>query len=367
MRSGLRLWPLLLVLCCSCQSVADELRGLADTPPLDYAVLVTGGAFLTEAIGGAGTFAPTPAQAGEDADGPVAVNGTTAGEAIAMTTIVDLLRRGGVFQRVEAEIDPGQRRRQRDQLRAGATAAECQAFLQAARDDGYDLLLVVEELADGPIEAQGINGRWPVTFVTWILLGLGMFIPDHTFESRATLRVTVRELQTGRVLHDPLLLGGPIDLSLVERGAFLGIVISILVPPFWVGDDEENVVAAVRDVVQRRLLVSLARDLKSESVRQRLRERGIASFDRVDLPVGPGVAVQSRESLSVARLRSIDVALDPVVAARFEKELLESVRREGELFRYQAALPRELNGSGVQVLVGTIRGSVASATFARRR
>ncbi|MCB9887513.1 MAG: hypothetical protein H6838_18630 [Planctomycetes bacterium] len=365
MKSLRLLWLLLPALFSACQSVADEVRGLADTPPLDYAVLVTGGAFRTDAIGGAGTFAPTGDAEADPASAPAAAPGADA-EVIAMTSIVDLLRRGAVFQRVEADVDLQRRRQHRDQLRAGATAAECQAFLQAARDDGYDLLLVVEELADGPIEAQGINGRWPVTFATWILLGLGMFIPDHTFESRATLRVTVRELQTGRVLHDPLLLGGPIDLSLVERSDFLGIVMSILVPPFWVGDDQEAVVAAVRDVVQRRLLVSLARDLKSESVRQRLRERSIASLDRVDLPQGPGVAVVSRENLSVARLRPIDVALDPLVAARFEQALLASVRRDGELFRYQTPLPRELNGSGVQVLVGTIRGSVASATFARR-
>ena len=356
-----RWWSLLLTFFAACQSAAEEVRGLADTPPLDYAVLITGGAFRTDPVGGQGTFTPR-------ADEGLAADSPGGDEAIAMGAIVDLLRRGRVFQRVDADGEVAALRSQRrDALRAGATAAECQAFLQAARDDGYDLLLVVEELADGPIEAQGINGRWPVTFVTWILLGLGMFIPDHTFESRATLRVTVRELQTGRVLHDPLLPGGPIDLSLVERGDFLGILLSIVVPPFWVGDDEENVVEEVRDVVRRRLLVSLARDLKSESVRQRLRERSIASLDRVDLPTGPGVLVLSRESLSVVRLRPIGAGLDAAVAARFEQELLASMRRDGDRFRYQAPLPPQLGDGGVQVLVGTIRGSVASATFAARR
>lgn len=347
--------PAVLLLLSGCQSTADEVLGLAQTPPLDYAVLVTGGAFRVAAAGDHGTFTPPDgAPSGDD-------------EAIAMQAIVDLLRGGAVFQRVASQGSVAERRQRLAQLRAGATSVECQQFLQSARDDGYDLLLVVEELADGPIEAQGINGRWPVTLVTWLLLGLGMFIPDHTFESRATLRVTVRELQTGRVLHDPLLLGGPIDLSLIERGAFLGIVISILVPPFWVGDDDQTVLEVVREVVQRRLLVSLARDLKSDLVERRLRERSIASLESIDLPRGPGIAVDSRESLSVARLRPISGTLDPAVAARFERELLASMQRDGERFRYQALLPREVERDGVQVLVGTLRGSVSSATFAARR
>lgn len=349
-------WPLLLAGLHACQSTADEVRGLTDTPPLDYAVLVTGGAFRVPAATGQGTFEPW--------DGAALAPGD---EAIDMNAIVELLRGGEVFWRVDAEDTADLRRERLAQLRAGATAPDCQRFLQAARDAGYDLLLVVEELGDGPIEAQGINGRWPVTLATWLLLGIGMFIPDHTFESRATLRVTVRELQTGRVLHDPLLPGGPIDLSLVERSDFLGIVTSIVVPPFWVGDDRQTVVDAVREVVQRRLLVSLARDLKSDSVRQRLGERSIANLSRLDLPTGPGVAVDSSESLSVARLRPMSGAIDPGVAARFERDLLASVRRDGERFRYQASLPPEVARRGVQVLVGTLRGSVSSATFATRR
>ncbi len=344
-------WIALAVgLLAACQSTSDELSGIAEVPPLDYAVLVTGGARLGGGRSHGGTFA-----------------GAGLAEPIAMAAIVDVLQRGRVFQRVAIDDDAAARSERRDQLLTGATTAEARQFLERARAQGYDLLLVVEELADGPIEEQGINGRWPVTLATWFLLGIGMFIPDHTFESRATLRITVRDLQTGQVLHDPLLPGGPIDLSLVERGSFLGILTSIIVPPFWVGDDPESVATEVRSVVQRRLLLSLARDLKSDSVRQRLLERSIASLTLADLPEGLGIAVDARESLSVARLRPVGTAVDDAVLAAFERALLESMRREGDRFRYAAPLPAELRGAALQVLVGTIRGNVASATFAARR
>ncbi len=362
----LLLW-LLVVLPAACQAAADDVGGLVDAPPHDYAVLVTGGAFRTALAGDAGTFARAAAGDAERMGAARPADAVSA-EAIPMTELVELLRRGRVFQRVAVEEDPQDRRRRRDQLRAGAQAAECQAFLQSARDAGFDLLLCVEELADGPIDAQGVNDRWPVTLATWLLLGIGMFIPDHSFESGVTLRVTLRDVQSGAVLHDPLLVGGPIDLSLVERSDLLGVVTSVLVPPFWVGDDPATVAVAVRDVLQRRLSLSLARDLKSESVRQRLRERSSAGLSRIDLPNGAGVQVDARESLSVATLRptSGEPLPDAVVAA-FERQLLGSLRRDGERFRYEAAWPRELAGRGVQVLVGTIRGGVSSATFAGRR
>lgn len=343
-------------LAAACQTAADDLRGLADAPPLDYAVLVTGGAFRGEAGAGAGTFAV--------ADRPDAASSAAAREPIALGEFADLLRRGEVFRRVGEEADDVDRSARRDDLRAGANDPRCRAFLDAARAAGYDLVLCVEELSDGPIEAQGINDRWPVTFATWVLLGIGVFIPDHTFESRATLRVTVRDLQSGEILHDPLLLGGPIDLSLVERSDLLGVVTSLLVPPFWVGDDPASVGEAVRDVLRRRLLLSLVRDLKSESVRQRLRERSIAAFARGSVGGATTLQVDSREPLSGARLRVTEGdELAEAIVERFAQALLASQRRDGARFRYEAPLPVELRGRGVQALVATLRGGVASATF----
>ena len=53
LRSGLLL---LCVLLAGCMSTTDELRGLAERPPLDRAVLVSGGAFFAE--GSAARYVP---------------------------------------------------------------------------------------------------------------------------------------------------------------------------------------------------------------------------------------------------------------------------------------------------------------------
>ena len=346
----------LLTLAAGCATTGGELPLLAGQPPLDFAVLVTGGAYLTPTRAGNGTFARAP----EDTSDTGAVVG--GGEPIAIADVVDVLTRIDAFQRIGLDPDPAERRQRRDALLAAAPGPDLLPFLQAARADGYDLLLVVEELQDGPIEQQGTNSRWPVTFTTWILLGVGMLIPDRTFESRAALRVTLRDLQTGLVLADPLLTAGPIDLALTERGDVWGILTSILVPPFWVGDDDESVRDAVRETTRRRLLLSLAQGLKSEAVRQRLRERSAAAVSLVDTEAGRKIMVDSLESLAAARLR-VDPPLDAATAERFEQALLASVAIDNARYHYEAELPPELTGRRVQVLVSTLRGGVASGTF----
>ena len=341
---------LLFAALTSCQSPTSELTGLAERPPLDYSVLVTGGAFLQRASAGAGgTFASA------------ADSQTTRDEPVSMADIVAVLEKGAVFQRVAKDLD-AHRVDVRQQLLSRRTSPELLDFLQSARDGGFDLLLVVEELQDNPIDAQGINGRWPVTLLTWLLLGVGMFIPDHTFECGVTLRVTLRDLQTGAVMTDSISSAGPIDLSLVERSDTVGIITSILVPPFWVSSDDERVARAVREVTQRRLLLSLARELKSEPMRQRLRERGVAALT---MGRDRSLLVDAAESLAAIRLRPLSGqgAVVPGVAAEFEQRLMASMRREGERFVYEATLPDQLDRGAVQVLVSTIAGSVASGTF----
>lgn len=328
-----------------CQTAGPELSGIAELPPLDYSVLVTGGAFLRPSPGtGTATFAP-----GFEADS----------EPLPIEELLAVLRAGAVFHRVAADPDEEHRRAIQRAFAAGGVSPDLQRYLQRARDEGFDLLLVVEQVQDGEIEAQGINARWPVTLATWLLLGVGMFIPDHTFESRATLRVTLRDLQTGRVVHDPLLPAVLVDLSMVERTDFLGVVSSIVVPPFWVHDDVESVQRGVRETTVRRLLLSLVRDLKSEPVRVRLRERAIAAItleDRV-------LAIDAAENVAAVRLRPAGAPLPPAAAERFERTLLESLRGEGGRYRLRAELPRELGPGPVQVLVGTITGNVTSGTF----
>ena len=159
--AGLQL--LLLLTVSACQSTASELNGLGANEPLDYSVLVTGGTFLAPGPAATGTFAVADEDARE-------VNGT---EAIGLDEVVGILETGRVFRRVAMEEDEARRRLVCDRITAGAPPEDMREILQRARDDGFDFLLVIEELRDGPIEGMGINGRWPVTFATWILLGVG--------------------------------------------------------------------------------------------------------------------------------------------------------------------------------------------------
>ena len=347
-RAGRMAAFLLLSVCATlsgCVSTSDELAGLAARPRLDRAVLVSGGAFFAPAVAGTGTFDTGSAE--DD-------------EAIAFGQIIDTLERGAAFQRVVADADVERRRTLRAALDGGPQDSAVRAFLREAREDGFDLLLLVEELQDGPIESQGTNGRWPVTFATWILLGVGAFIPDRTFESTAALRVSFRELQSGREVDSLLLVPGPVDLALTERTDVLGLLMSVVVPPFWVGDDEGAVARSIQETTRRRLLLSLVRELKSEARRRRLGEREAARIDFDREGGAARVVIESEESLSVARL--ICESLDEAAADDFRARLLASRRLQAGRLRYEAALPRAVRGM-FQVRVATLRGGVASSTF----
>jgi hypothetical protein len=242
--------------------------------------------------------------------------------------------------------------------------AGLQQFLRDARAAGHDLLLVVEQLQDGPVEQQGMNGQWPITFVTWILVGLGLVIPDHTYESRAALRVSLRDVQTGQLLYLTVLNAGPVNLSLVERTDTLGLVESILVPPFWVGDDQENVLDNVRGITEQRLLVSLARQVKSVDVQERLKEQSVATVQVQPQAGGLLLQVDAREHLSFVRLRLDDQAVPEAVVRPFESELLASAQpRDGGVIRYQAVYGGPRNGERLQVLLQSVAGRSASVTL----
>lgn len=347
------LWLWLALAFAGCASAPADLSAIAAEPPLDLSLLVSGGAFLSSSSSADGTFAVRDVAAVDSDD-------VASREAIPFAAIVAALQRARVSHRLVADEDPQRRARLRLALAEGGRDgdAEVEAFLQDARDQGFDMLLLVEELEDGPIEQQGTNGRWPVTFATWILLGVGALIPDRTFESRATLRVSLRELQTGRTLHDMLLVPGPVELSLTERTDVVGLLLSVVVPPFWVGDDRDVVIDSLRETTERRLLLSLARDLKSAIVRRRLADNAPATF-RVEAAGGGGeLLVDAAESLTAVRLVGAGVDDD----AAFAERLLASRRVDGVRFRYRARLPDGLRGR-FQVRVGTLRGGVASSTF----
>lgn len=349
MKRASALWLLL----AACSSPAGELHSLADLPPLDYAVLITGEALVDAPPG--------------QSEAPLQRTFTAAadGTAFPLLAMVDVLQQGQVFRRLGVDRDPVHRRQLLAGLPgdAGSADAATLQFLQRARDDGYDWLLVVERLQDGPIDAQGVNGRWPLTLATWFLLGVGMLIPDHTFESRATLRVTLRDLQHGRVVHELLRDAGPVDLSLIERSNFLGLLTHIVVPPFWVGDDDEHVRDEVRSWTERRLLLSVARDFKSEPVRQVLRQRAWAAFDLERDRTGLWLRVDAREHLTALRLRQGQQPLAGPQVEALQAALLGSLQRDGERFLYRARIDLPLSGEPLQVMVLTLVGNVASATL----
>ena len=351
-----------LLLGGGCQSTRVDLEGLAEQEPLPYSVLITGGAFELP-------LEPDPESSPLDHTFRRESGG---GEAIPLADLVEVLRAGRVFVRVAADSAPEEDRR----LFANPDGPlpmdhpAVQALLGRAREEGHDLLLVVRRLQDGRVEEQGINGTWPITVSVWLLLGLGMFIPDHTFESRATLNVSLRDLQTGRVLYDTERNSGPVDLALVERGSVWGIIGSIIIPPFWVPNDEEITVASVREVSARRLLVSLARQLKGVEAMQELRDRSAAHIEveRRDGSVTVQVDVPAPESLAVVRLRLDSTLLRGAALDRFEAALLAGVQpdRETGVLHYQAVYPAALEGELLQVLVQTTSGRVASETVRLR-
>ena len=75
-----------------------------------------------------------------------------------------------------------------------------------------------------------------------------------------------------------------------------------------------------------------------------------------DSPVSHAQRQVGRRSIHL-----FDGVFDPGFVTAFA--LLASRLRDGERWRYEAALPAGARGL-VQVLVGTLRGGVASATFA---
>jgi hypothetical protein len=349
------LFLLAVLLPAACQAPGADVSSLAALPPLDGAVMVTGGAFLTDATG-------LPA-----ANALLTFDGSPGTEAIALGDLLAVMRDGVVFRGMAVDPDPSHRRQVLERLKPEG-AGDDQAlrdYLQQTRDQGYDWLLVVEQLQNGVIEGQGINGRWPLTLSFWFLVGLGCLIPDHTFESRATLHVTLRDLQTGRVIHDLLLPAGPVDLSLVERGSLLSLLVMLVIPPFWISNDDDSVRSTVRDFTERRLLVSLARELKGPAVRQRLRERSTAVLEVVRRDGRPWLLVDARESLSLVQVRQQGQTLQGPQAAALQAALLASLQREESgRFRYEAPLELPLQSGTFQVLLGTIAGNVVSATFA---
>ncbi|MGA1524544.1 MAG: hypothetical protein ACO4CT_00245 [Planctomycetota bacterium] len=343
-----------LLACTACAGFpANDVVGIADQAPLPYSVFVTGGSFLELDSGAAERAVPRTFLADSGA------------ELIPLQQIGDALSAGRVFVRTVVDTERASAARaqvaeQRADLPLDADAV-FPGLLTEARAAGHDFVVVVQRVSDGPIEEYGINDRWPLTASLWILVGLGIFIPDHTFESRATLQAGVYEVQTGRLVHRAVGAAGPVDLSLVDRGSAVGFLQSIIVPPFWVSTDEDRLVERVgRNAVQR-LVSGLARQLKSPACRQDLAEGARARIEF--LPDGR-VRVRSAEPLGAAALRVDGVATD--TPSGFASDLLSSEAESAEDgFVYVAEFSGLRSGRFLQVLVRTVSGEVASVTLDR--
>lgn len=337
----------------ACRSpIGADLSSLADRPALPCSVLVTGGAFVE----------PSRTTAG---DGPRARTFSTAQpEAFALEAVGAVLARARVFVRTNTDSRPAAERRL--YAASGSTPGDTPVLgevLRQARDAGHDYVLVIERLDDGPVEALGVNGQWPITLTTWLLVGLGALIPDHGYESRASLRASLRDVHGGDAVQELVIGASAVDLSLLERSGFWGWIQSILIPPFWVGDDEARVVQNVRPVVEQKLIVGLAQRLKSVDVADRLARSQPAAVVVQRVPDGLELDVTARESISFLRLRVDDRVLADAEFEAFHRAFLASLSIDADSLRYRAILPTVVRGNRLQVLVQTIAGRAGSVSI----
>ncbi len=343
----------LLLGVCGCRASATaELPRLAERAALGASVLVTGGAFVEP---GRAVSARPPRRT-------FAADGT---EAMRLEDLREVLASARVFVRVAVDGRDQWQRREMAQATwpLPVDAGALHGFLERARADGHDFLLVVERLEDGPVDAQGINGQWPITLATWLLVGLGVVIPDHSYESRASLRASLRDVHDGQLVQEIVVEAGPVDLSLLQRADVWGVISSILVPPFWVGDDDARVEWQLRRVGQARMMWAVAQRLKTVDAADRIARAAPAEASVRTTPEGRVLDLFAKEPLSFVRVR---VDGQPWLGEAFEQfhaELIGRRHGDAESMRYSAALPTTLRGQRLQVLVQTVTGRVGSMTL----
>ena len=369
---------LVVVVAAACSAPAGpDVGSLRRLPALRYSVWMTGGAFVPVSPRGNdpedSSLGPYPRTFGVD-DGRTSA--ATAGflEAIPIGDLAKVLDAAQVFVRLEVDDAGLKQRLDRAQAERGTlsdTVALEEPVMEAARGAGHDAVLVVRRIDDGPIEDQGINNRWPVTLLTWLGLGLGMVIPDRTYESRASLQIALLDVWSGNELYAEALGAGPVDLALVDRAGLLGIIQSIIVPPFWVGSTRTTVERRVRDDSARRFAVGLARRLKRVVTDEQIRSRRPIAIEVDAEDAGLAVRIRAREALSFIRVRRGSEPVTTASAASFEMAMLASQRpiedRRSEAgFRCEARWQPEKplkSGEVIQILAQSVAGRVGSTTF----
>jgi hypothetical protein len=345
----------------SCVSTTSEdLSSLAAKPALPFSVLITGGGFVDAS---AVEEVPSPLGRTYELPGPRV-------EAFRLARFVATLADAKVF--VAMALDNGAAVG-RDTIAAtkaevAPRVASLGATLDRARRDGHDFLLVVEKIIDGPIEYRGVNDRWPFTIAAW-LFALGALIPDHTYESRAQLRITMRDAYSGRRVVEPILVeSGPVDLNMFERCGFLGFAQSLIIPPFLTSTDPETITESVRAASIQRMLVSAVRRLKSAEVLAALDGSGPASIKILREGRGWKVSVLAKERISAVEIRLDGEPLDAARTEDFETRLLRSQEVAGDTGTYRYTAPWTIRGGRrLQILIQTDAARLSSVTQSLER
>lgn len=360
MRVGLAVHGLLLAACCVSCATAPESGGgsLSEQAPLPYSVLVAGGGVVDAPPELAATATRAYGRTFAAFDGAVVV---------AAHEVATALRTARVFARadVDERLDEGLGRRLREVLDVlPPDDPQVRELLARARAGGHDYVLVVQRVVDGGIEEWGVNERWPLTAATWLLVGLGALVQDHTFESRASLEAALFDVEEGRLVYRAVGAGAVVELALFGRGNLWSFVQSIVVPPFLVASRQEDVVESVRVATVPRLVAALARELKGVTCRRAIAERARVAIE-VEFD-GPRAVVRTRafEGLGSVALRVDGEVLTGAAAIEFARALLDAQREvEGQGVVAEAALALRSDADFLQVLVRTVTGVVASTTW----
>ncbi len=353
----------LLTSACTSTLARDASR-LASLPPLPYRIAVVGGAFLPSEERGRSAAADS----GSASESTLSERTFEVGvaEPIAFDKLVDILERGRLATRVLRLASQDASRR--EALALGDSTALEEARKEAAAAEA-DWMLVVEGLRDGPVQSLGVTGQWPITTIAWLLAGIGLFVPDHRFESKAKLRASLVDVASGRTLTSRIVVvPGTIDLSLIDRSDFLGIASSILVPPSLVGNDRDKVVAAVRADGADRIVLGLLARLKDPELLEALRAEASLQVEARVVGAAVELVVRCERELQDTFVRTFDASgngrdMPAESLAAFRSELAKSIERGDRWITYRARFPLRGGDAELRFVVQDLAGQAASMTL----
>ncbi len=308
-----------------------SIENLATEPPLPYRLGIDGGGFLLP--GGGGRVEP-----GGRILASHLFDGADGSEVISFARLLDSFRRGRLASSMVVFSEKDSKGRAKV-ARAATKTALPETLLQRARLEACDLLLVIEGVEDAPVLNHGVNGQWPISSLGWLLLGLGMFVPDHDFEVAVRFKASLRDVHTGKVLQSIVVTPGPFSLSLFQRGSVLGLISSIIVPPPLVGSDPDAVVRKLQKESRRRLILRMLARLKDPQTDESLKRNVPIRLDLLQARRGEvSVVIRGRQEVLALRFT---VDGKPLAEGRKKAaSLLATEKREGGRVTYA----RVLNG-----------------------